>query len=134
MVWDLQTRQARVLWSLKKLIRERYFYPVVALSPDGKRLAYFRGRPGQWQNYLLDMETGEERQLTDTGRGNVTGRWSDLGRFKTPTLRGLAARAPYFHNGSAATLADVVSTYNTRLNLGMTAPEMADLVEYLKSL
>ena len=44
--------------------------------------------------------TGELRQLTDAGRGNVTGIWSDLGRFKTPTIRALAGRAPYFHNGS----------------------------------
>ena len=40
-------------------------------------------------------DTGELRQLTDAGRGNVTGAWSDLGRFKTPTLRSLPARAPY---------------------------------------
>ena len=40
--------------------------------------------------------TGEIRRLSDAGGGNVTGAWSDLGRFKTPTLRGLAARAPYF--------------------------------------
>ncbi len=38
--------------------------------------------------------TVETRQLTDAGRGQVTGLWSDLGRFKTPTLRALAARAP----------------------------------------
>ena len=50
---------------------------------------------------IRNRTTGEERQLTDTGRGNVTGLWNDLGRFKTPTLRALAARAPYFHNGIA---------------------------------
>ena len=42
--------------------------------------------------------TGETRQLTDAGRDNINGLWSDLARFKTPTLRALAARAP-FHNG-----------------------------------
>ena len=55
-------------------------------------------------------------------------------QYRTAPLKGVWQHAPYFHNGSAATLADVVSTYNTRLNLGLTAPEMADLVEYLKSL
>ena len=54
--------------------------------------------------------------------------------YRTAPLKGVWQHAPYFHNGSAATLADVVSTYNTRLNLGLSAPEMADLVEYLKSL
>ena len=39
--------------------------------------------------------------LTDTGRRDVTGPWSDLVRFKTPTLRALAARTPCFHNGIA---------------------------------
>ena len=55
-------------------------------------------------------------------------------QYRTAPLKGVWQHAPYFHNGSAATLADVVSTYNTRLNLGLSAPEMADLVEYLKSL
>ena len=44
--------------------------------------------------------TGETRQLTDAGRGNVTGLWSDLGRFKTPTLRALAALRRTFTMGS----------------------------------
>jgi cytochrome c peroxidase len=37
--------------------------------------------------------TGETRQLNDAGRGNITGLWNDLGRFKTPSLRALSARA-----------------------------------------
>ena len=71
---------------------------------------------------LRNRTTGEERQLTDTGRGNVTGLWADLGRFKTPTLRALAARAPYFHNGIAATLEDVVRHYETPLGLRLHRP------------
>jgi hypothetical protein len=78
--------------------------------------------------------TGELRQLTDTGRGNVTGLWSDLGRFKTPTLRGLAARAPYFHNGIAATLEDVVRHYETHLGFAFTDQERADLVAFMNAL
>jgi hypothetical protein len=42
---------------------------------------------------LVNRVTGEQRQLTDTGAGNVTGLWKDLGRFKTPTMRALSARA-----------------------------------------
>jgi cytochrome c peroxidase len=78
--------------------------------------------------------TGEERQLTDSGRGNVTGLWQDLGRFKTPTIRALAARAPYFHNGIAGTLEDVVRHYETHLGFIFTARERADLVAFLKAL
>ena len=78
--------------------------------------------------------TGEERQLTDAGRGNVAGLWRDLGRFKTPTLRALAARAPYFHNGTARTLEDVVRHYELHLGFVFTDPERADLVALLNAL
>ena len=78
--------------------------------------------------------TGEIQQLTDAGRGNVTGLWSDLGKFKTPTLRALAARAPYFHNGIAATLGDVVHHYETHLGFIFTDEERADLVAFLSAL
>ncbi|HEV2863521.1 MAG TPA: hypothetical protein VGX48_21080 [Pyrinomonadaceae bacterium] len=78
--------------------------------------------------------TGETRQLTDAGRGNVTGRWTDLGRFKTPTLRALSARAPYFHNGSARTLEDVVRHYERHLGFVFTDDERADLVAFLGAL
>lgn len=83
---------------------------------------------------LRNRATGEERQLTDTGRGNVTGLWNDLGRFKTPTLRALSARAPYFHNGSAATLEDVVHHYEQFLGFKFTDKEREDLVAFLKAL
>ena len=55
-------------------------------------------------------------------------------QYRTAPLRGVWQHAPYFHNGSAATLDDVVSTYNTRRSLGLTDQERADLVQYLKSL
>jgi cytochrome c peroxidase len=78
--------------------------------------------------------TGETRQLTDAGRGNITGLWNDLGRFKTPTLRALAARAPYFHNGTASTIEDVVRHYERRLGFVFTCEERNDLVAFLKAL
>ena len=78
--------------------------------------------------------TGDIRQLTDAGRGNITGLWNDLGRFKTPTLRALAARAPYFHNGIALTLEDVVRHYETHLGFIFTDEERADLVAFLNAL
>jgi len=54
--------------------------------------------------------------------------------YRTAPLRALWQHAPYFHNGSAATLVDVVTTYNTRKSLGLSAAEIADLAEYLKSI
>ena len=52
------------------------------------------------------------RTVTDPGRALVSGKFADIGKFKGPILRGLAARAPYFHNGSAADLGAVVDFYN----------------------
>jgi mono/diheme cytochrome c family protein len=54
--------------------------------------------------------------------------------YRTAPLRGLWQHAPYFHDGSAATLEDVGNAYNNRRALGLTAQEIADLAQYLKSL
>jgi mono/diheme cytochrome c family protein len=54
--------------------------------------------------------------------------------YRTTPLRGLWQHAPYFHDGSAATLADVVDRYVSAKGLSLTAEQKADLVEYLKSL
>ena len=83
---------------------------------------------------LRHKETGETIQTTDPGRALVTGRWQDVGRFKGPTLRALAARAPYFHNGSAKDLNEVVRFYNERFSIEFTDQERADLVAFLKVL
>ena len=55
-------------------------------------------------------------------------------QYRTAPLKGVWQHAPYFHNGSAATLEDVVNIYDTRRSLGLTVAEKADLVQYLKSL
>jgi hypothetical protein len=78
--------------------------------------------------------TGDEVKTTDPGRALITGKWRDLNRFKGPVLRGLAARAPYFHNGAAATLDDVVDFYDRRFDLQLTKQDKADLVAFLRSL
>lgn len=56
------------------------------------------------------------------------------GAYRTTPLRALAWHPPYFHDGSAANLADVVEHYDQALALGLTAAQKADLVEFLKSL
>jgi len=78
--------------------------------------------------------TGEVVKTTDPGRALITGKWQHMSTFKGPVLRGLAARAPYFHNGLAATLDDAVQFYNTRFNIGLTPQEKADLVAFLSAL
>lgn len=55
-------------------------------------------------------------------------------KWRTSPLRGLWPHPPYFHDGSAATLEDAVSSYNDKLMLGLTPFEQNDLAEYLKSL
>jgi len=83
---------------------------------------------------LRNKRTGETVQTTDPGRALVTGRWSDIGKFKGPILRGVAARAPYFHNGSAASLYDVVRFYDQRFAIGLSDDERRDLVAFLRTL
>jgi cytochrome c peroxidase len=78
--------------------------------------------------------TGEILKTTDPGRALITGKWRQMSTFKGPILRGVAARAPYFHNGLAATLDQAVDFYNTRFSIGLTPQEKADLVAFLRAL
>ncbi len=76
----------------------------------------------------------EPFQVTDLGRALLSGKCADIGKTKGPVLRGLAARAPYFHNGAAAGLMDVVNFYDQRFGIGFTDQEKADLVAFLNTL
>jgi cytochrome c peroxidase len=76
----------------------------------------------------------EIKVVTDPGRALITGKWADIGRFKGPILRGLAGRAPYFHNGAAETLRDVVNFYDKRFEMKLSEAEKADLVAFLRAL
>ena len=73
-------------------------------------------------------------QVTDIGRAMKSGNCADIGKVKGPILRGLAGRAPYFHNGAAATLNDVVEFYDQRFNLNLSARQKSDLVAFLQTL
>ena len=83
---------------------------------------------------LRRRATGETVQTTDPGRAMVTGKWNDVGKFKGPILRALAARPPYFHDGSAATLADVIKFYDTRFQARFSEQEKVDLLAFLRAL
>jgi cytochrome c peroxidase len=85
--------------------------------------------------YTLENRTTHATvQTTDPGRAMISGKWADIGKFKGPILRGLAARAPYFHNGSAATLEQAVDFYNTRFNIDLSNAEKRDLLAFLRAL
>ena len=71
---------------------------------------------------------------TDPGKALISGQCSDIGRGKGLILRGLAARAPYFHNGVAANLDEVVRFYNQRFQIGLSQTQMQDLLNFLQSL
>ena len=126
--------------------------------PRGQRYSYRRNRDGYGSlahhhfgsgllgwirhadgNYIVRSLLLRSRVAT------VTGDDPDRGAFKTPTLRDVARRGPYMHDGSETTLDDVVAYYdrggvkNPWLSsdmkpLGLTAQERADVVEFMKAL
>ena len=83
---------------------------------------------------VRNRETGEEIRTTDPGKANRTGKWADMNRFKVPSLRGLTARAPFFHNGAARTLHDVIRVYEVELGFKFTPAEKNDLIAFMNAL
>lgn len=77
---------------------------------------------------------GQTFYTTDPGKALITGQCSDIGRGKGLILRGLAARAPYFHNGAAANLSQVVNFYNQRFQINLSSQQMQDLINFLQTL
>lgn len=91
---------------------------------------------------------GSDKEKPDEGRKNVTGRDDDMGKFRVPHLREIARTAPYFHDGSAATLQEAVglmasggkdnpnlsSIFKAIREEGLTEADRADIVEFLKAL
>jgi|SRR5579883_194902 len=78
--------------------------------------------------------SGQVFKVTDPGRALISGRralisgqGADIGKVKGAILRGLAARAPFFHNGSAATLLDAVNFYDQRFGIGFADRQKNDL-------
>jgi mono/diheme cytochrome c family protein len=81
-----------------------------------------------------DNNSGVLHDPQETGVDGAYAARTTTKKYRTTPLRGLWQHPPYFHDGSAATLADVVSQYNRVRNLNLTAEQQHDLVEYLKSL
>ncbi len=92
------------------------------------------GLPVFTLNCLSGPLAGQSFTVTDLGRALITGKCQDIGKFKGPILRGLAARAPYFHNGAAKSLRDAVNFYEQRFKIDFTEQEKTDLVNFLSVL
>lgn len=90
--------------------------------------------PGMPLYTFRRLSTGELRETTDPGRALITGKWTDMDRFKVPTIRNLGARAPYFHNGIAKTLDQLVRHYELEFGFVFTDAQRADLVAFLSAL
>ncbi len=70
----------------------------------------------------------------DPGRALVSGKCNDVGAIVMQQFRGLPARAPYFSNGSAATLRELVDFYDRRYSIGYSEQEKRDLIAFLGAL
>jgi cytochrome c peroxidase len=83
---------------------------------------------------LQNKVTGEVRKVCDMGKATSTGKWADVGTFRAPPLRGLASREPYFHDGSADELSDVIKFYMKRFGFKLDGNERRDLEAFLRAL
>lgn len=125
------------------------------LSEAGKQgLWLFESKAGCWKCHAGKNYSDEEFHNTgvswgvaplDLGRYEVTKKETDRGRFKTPTLRGVAKTAPYMHDGSIKTLEEVIEFYSKGGNanpnldgalkpLNLTTREKSDLLAFLQAL
>jgi cytochrome c peroxidase len=84
--------------------------------------------------HFTDINRSIRHRPAETGMDPAYALRTATGKYRTTPLRGLATHAPYFHDGSAATLDDVVEHYDSHFGLGLAADQKQDLVEFLKSL
>jgi len=124
----LRSRDAR----MERFVRRTAELPVYQITPPAD--------PSVCGPAILpNLTTGQPileslHRSTDPGRALVTGLCADLGGFKPPILRGLATRAPYFHNGAAETIDDVVNFYDVIFQANFSSRDRSDLAAYLRSL
>jgi cytochrome c peroxidase len=137
-------RVARAIASYLRTLRsgdapvDRYLYgDATALSADARRgFRLFVGRANCGVCHTIPLftdhqfhNTGISRGSADTGRFSVTGDESERGAFKTPSLRNVAETAPYMHDGSIATLEEVIEHYDRG---GTANPHLDDEITALK--
>jgi len=78
-------------------------------------------------------DTTQVRRICDMGRG-TNGVWTDLAKFRVPPLRGLAARAPYFHDGQAKNIKQAIKYHEDRFNIDLSHGKRKDLEAFLGAL
>jgi hypothetical protein len=87
---------------------------------------------------LQNKTTGAIRKVCDAGRAGAgfppSGHWADVGAFRAPPLRGLAARSPYFHDGQGTSIDVVIDFYVKRFNIQLSAKDKKDLGNFLEAL
>ena len=84
---------------------------------------------------LVNGQSSQNCKTTsDLGQALIDGKFAHVGKIKGPILRGLSARAPYFHNGSAQTLLDVIHFYENRFGLILSRQDELDLFNFLSTL
>jgi cytochrome c peroxidase len=87
---------------------------------------------------LKNKTTGAIRKVCDAGRAGAgfppSGHWADVGAFRAPPLRGLAGRSPYFHDGQATSIDDVVDFYDDRFDIHLSNKDKKDLGNFLEAL
>jgi len=126
--------------------------PLIGPAGRGEKLFYGKGRcytchngPTFSDQSFHNLGVGMNAKRPDIGREGVTKDPKDRGKFKTPGLRCVALTAPYLHDGSAATLKDVIELINRggepnpnldplMLPLRLTKQEILDLVAFLEAL
>jgi cytochrome c peroxidase len=77
--------------------------------------------------------SGATRRICDMGRGG-NGVWAELAKFRVPPLRGLAARAPYFHDGQAKNIKQAIKYHEDRFNIDLSHGKRKDLEAFLGAL
>ena len=83
---------------------------------------------------VQNKTTNETRSVCDLGRANGSHLWAEIGTFRAPPLRGLAARPPYFHDGQASRIDDVINYFDRRFQIGLSGGEKNDLLAFLRAL
>ena len=112
-------------------------------SPTLADLALYKQEVSQLPQYCLRPKSSTSTApcgsgpgdvvTTDPGRAMVSGDIGDVGKFKPPILRGLAARSPYFHAGTAQNIQMLIHFYNARFQIGLTEDEVNDLGSFLEA-
>jgi cytochrome c peroxidase len=119
-----------------------FFVGGTSFAGTPMNLPRFKDRTARLPLYTLrDNASGRTVTVTDPGRALISHRLFDpatgnpeFGAFKPPILRDLAVRGPYFHNGAAETLDEVIDFYNNSFNIGLTQRQHNALVAYLNAL